>query len=422
MSITDEVKAEAKGFKVWEVENVVDFPDKVLPQCDVILNSDHGEVLTAGGILQLTGAGKAGKSMLLLNILFGIAAGRDSLGFGISKPRRVVYLNGENSSKTMQTRLKLLKDYFCIDDEQAGLLRKNLLFVNGGFSIQKPEVMKDIQGNLKEIRPDVVVIDPLKNFYSGEEDRADDMRKFMTAVRDLMREFNLTVIIIHHTGKKQNENNLYSGRGSSLLADDAETTVSLQKDANNKGLFNLFVTGRNCDEFTLHLIRQPERWYLYSLTDKPEPLPDHTLIEILDSLPDQFKTGAFEEKAAARSIKRSTCFEKLKILENNGIIKRVKHGLYEKISPNESPEVQSSIGAGQLDYVKQDENESPEVRNSPNCTTRTTEPNDEYRGLFSGTLRQVCHPESQTEQGFACGTGGTLCHSGESVPQDQEPF
>ena len=43
-NITDEVKAEAKGFKVWGVENVDDFPDKVLPQCDVILNSEHGEV------------------------------------------------------------------------------------------------------------------------------------------------------------------------------------------------------------------------------------------------------------------------------------------------------------------------------------------------------------------------------------------
>ena len=28
-SITDEVKAEAKGFKVWEVENVVDFKSSI---------------------------------------------------------------------------------------------------------------------------------------------------------------------------------------------------------------------------------------------------------------------------------------------------------------------------------------------------------------------------------------------------------
>ena len=320
--------------------------------------------------------------MLLLNILFGLAIGRYVLGFRISKPRRVLYLNGENSSRTMQSRLKLLRDYFCIDDEQADLLRKNLLIVNGGFSIQQPDVLKDIRGNLKEIRPGVLVIDPLKNFYSGEENSADDMRKFMVAVRELIREFNLTVIIIHHTGKKQNDNNFYSGRGSSLLADDAETTVSFQKDANNKGLFNLFVTGRNCDEFTLHLTKQPERWYLYSLTDKPEPLPDHTLIEILEQLPCQFRTGAFEDTAHTKGIKRSTCFEKLKTLENGGIIKRVAHGLYEKVNPEVSPEVQIPIGAGQVDFEKQLKRVSPEVQNSPDRTIQIIEPADDYKGLF----------------------------------------
>ena len=373
-SITNELKAEAIGFTRWSTKNAVDYPDEVLPLCEVILDSENGEVLTAGGILQLTGMGKIGKTMLLLNILFGLAIGRYVLGFGISKPRKVLYLNGENSSRTMQSRLKLLRDYFCIDDEQADLLRKNLLIVNGGFSIQERDVLKDIKGNLREIKPEVLVIDPLKNFYTGEENSADDMRKFMVAVRALIQEFNLTVIIIHHTGKKQNDNNFYSGRGSSLLADDAETTISFQKDTDNKGLFNLFVTGRNCDEFTLHLTKQPERWYLYSLTDKPEPLPDHTLIEILEQLQTQFKTGAFEDVAHTKSIKRSTCFEKLKTLENGGIIKRVARGLYEKVSP----EVQTSKGTGQLDYEKV----SPEVRNSPDCTTRTTEPDDEFRGLF----------------------------------------
>ena len=374
MNIIDEVKAKAKGFKVWTIENAVDFPDKELLQGDVILNSDKGAVLTAGGILQLTGAGKIGKSMLLLNLCYGLALGRDTLGFGIEKARKVLYVNGENSALTMQSRLRYLSDYYCIDDEQADRIRENLLFASTGLLLPKPEAMTEIRGNLAEVMPEVLIFDPLKNFYSGEENSADNMREFMAAVRLLIQQFNITVIIVHHTGKKQNDNNFYSGRGSSLLADDAETTAAFQKDANNKGLFNLYVTGRNCDEFTLHLTKQPERWYLYNLTDKPEPLPDHTLIEILEQLPTQFKTGAFEDVAHTKSIKRSTCFEKLKTLENGGIIKRVAHGLYEKVSP----EVQTSKGTGQLDYEKV----SPEVRNSPDRTTRTTEPADEYGGLF----------------------------------------
>lgn len=399
-SIISELKAEAKGFTSWQVENVVDFPDKVLPQCDVILNSDYGEILTAGGILQLTGKGKVGKSMLLLNILFGLATGRDSLGFGIPKPRRVVYLNGENSSRTMQGRLRLLRDYFAVDDEEAERLRENLLFVNGGFSLQKPEVMQDIRGNLAEIRPEVLVIDPLKNFYSGEENSADDMRKFVTALRSLVDEFGLAICVIHHTGKNQRID-IYSGRGSSLLADDAETTIAFYEDASNKGVFNLSVTGRNCDEFTQCLIKQPERWYLYCLTDRPEVKPDHILIEILEKLPDQFKTGAFEEFASQRAISKRSMFDALKALQNAGYIKWIKRGLYEKVSAahcaNEMgsiPEVHNMPESADC-TPNNTETESTECEDivRRTCSTPNTsvteerkivilEPVDDYRGLF----------------------------------------
>ena len=377
-NIIAELKSEAKGFKVWTIENAVDFPDKELLQGDVILNSDKGAVLTAGGILQLTGAGKIGKSMLLLNLCYGLALGRDTLGFGIGKARKVLYVNGENSALTMQSRLRYLSDYYCIDDEQADSIRGNLLFASTGLLLPKPEAMAEIRGNLAEVKPEVLILDPLKNFYSGEENSADNMREFMAAVRLLIQQFNITVIIVHHTGKKQNDNSFYSGRGSSLLADDAETTASFQKDTNNKGLFNLFVTGRNCDEFTLHLTKQPERWYLYNLTDKPEPLPDHTLIEILEQLPAQFRTGAFEDAAHVRGIKRTTCFEKLKTLENGGIIKRVARGLYEKVSP----EVRNTKGTELNELPDQLAAVVQVVQNSSDCTTRTTGPTDEYRGLF----------------------------------------
>ena len=388
--IIQEITEDAKGFRFWQVENVVDFPDKELPQCDVILGSEHGEVLTAGGILQLTGKGKVGKSTLLLNILFGLATGRDSLGFRISKPRRVVYLNGENSIRTMQGRLRLLRDYFCIDDEQAELLRTNLLFVNGRFSLQKSHVLKDVRGNLAELKPEVLVIDPLKNFYSGEENSADDMRAFVTALRALVDEFGIAVCIVHHTGKNQ-RTDIYSGRGSSLLADDAETTIAFYKDFDNKGFFNLSVTGRNCDEFTQSLIKQPEQWYLFSLADKPEPKPDHTLIEILQKLPVQFKTAEFEEAAHSKCIKRSTCFEKLKVLEDGSFIKRVKRGIYEKIVQfpedsgqtglteplSENPQlvqiVQPPEGSGQTGLTEYLIESVQIVHNSPECIQRTIE-------------------------------------------------
>jgi len=329
-TIQQELISVAKGFKVWSVENAFDFCDKVLIQGDVILNSDHGAVLTAGGILQLTGAGKIGKSMLLLNIAYGLALGRDVLGFGITKPRRVLYLNGENSQGTMQERLTLLRDYFCIDEEQVIKTRENLQFCSVALLLPKSEALAEIRGNLAEIKPEILILDPLKNFFSGEENSSDSMRDFMAAIRKLILEFSVTVIILHHTGKKQNEDGFYSGRGSSLLADDAEVTAAFRKNASEKGRFELSVTGRNCDEFTIHLMRQPERWFLYSLADEPQPQPDHVLIEILGSLPEQFSTGQFHEASATKTLSLSTANRKLRVALDSGLIEKVVQGKFKK--------------------------------------------------------------------------------------------
>jgi hypothetical protein len=375
--ITEEIREEARGFRLWDVENAFDFPDKELPLGDVILNSEYGAVLTAGGILQLTGAGKIGKSMLLLNWAFGLALGRDSLSFKIDKPRRVLYLNGENSPGTMQDRLRHLRDHHCIDHEDAEIVKQNLLFATVSLPLPKPEAVKEVCGNLAEIKPEVLIIDPLKNFFSGEENSADHMRDFMAKVRQLIEEFSLTVIIVHHTGKKQNETDIYSGRGSSVLGDDAEVTASFRKDGMDKGRFILSVTGRNCDEFTLRLVRQPERWFLYSIADAPEPKPDHTLIEIIDSLPDEFTSGQFHEQAERRGISKRTADRRLRDAISFPLISRVKPGQFIKLNS-----VPCMPNPKEMAQVAHSQGDMPSMPNMPDGMSGINEPDDEFRGVF----------------------------------------
>jgi len=315
---------------LWELSNAFDFPDEKLQCGEVILDTEHGAVLTAGGILQLTGSGKIGKSMLLLNIAYGLAMGRDTLGFRIDRPRRVLYLNGENSQRTMQQRLGPLREYFCIDAEQVGLTRQNLLFNKHSLAMTLPKEgsMLEARRNLADLNAEVLIIDPLKNFFHGEENSADDMRRFMQAVRQLVQEFRFAVIIVHHTGKRQNEDTLYSGRGSSLLADDAETTAAFRKDPSGKGRFILSVTGRNCDEFSRIIMRQPERWFLYNLADKPVAVPDHMLIEILDALPLEFSTGEFHEAAGRKGASSRTADRRIREALDYRLLEKVKLGWF----------------------------------------------------------------------------------------------
>ncbi len=321
-----------RNFNKWIIENAWDYPDKKLDFGAVIIDTEHGAVLTEKGIMQITGAGKTGKTMLLFNLAFALALGRNYLSFQINKPYRVLYLNGENSSRTLQERLKLLRDYYGVDDEAEQLIRENFLFVSKGLLLPRKEALTDLKGNISVIQPEVVIIDPLKNFFDGEENSADDMRKFMQAIRQVVEEHNVTVVILHHTGKKRNENDLYTGRGSSVLADDAETTAAFSKDTSSKGRFKLSITGRNCEEFTLCLVRPEDRYFLYHEADKPEPQPDYITVSILEKLPEQFSTQDFVNEAERQGIPDRTAKRRLSECASEfGLLRRLKQGHYEKV-------------------------------------------------------------------------------------------
>ena len=322
-----------KSFNRWTIENAWDYPDKELDFGGVILDSDHGPVLTENGIMQIPGAGKSGKSTLLFNIVYGLALGRDILSLRIGRPYKVLYLNGENSGRTLRDRLLSLRDYYGVDDDAERLVKENFLFASKRLLLPRKEALNDLAGNISDIQPEIVIIDPLKNFYDGEENSADDMRKFMQAIRGVIEEFNVTVIIVHHTGKKKNEHDLYIGRGSSVLADDAEVTAAYSRDTSSKDRYSLSIIGRNCEEFTLHLARHADKPYVFYQADKPRPEPDYKTVAILDALPQRFSTKDFHNEAERQSLSESTAKRRLENCVNEfGLLKKLRRGEYEKVS------------------------------------------------------------------------------------------
>ena len=76
----------------------------------------------------------------------------------------------------------------------SGRLRKNLMRD------------ADIQAFSDEIafhNPDIVMIDPVINFFDGEENNNSDIRRLMDRIDMLMELNNVSVILAHHTGKER---------------------------------------------------------------------------------------------------------------------------------------------------------------------------------------------------------------------------
>jgi hypothetical protein len=80
-----------------------------------------------------------------------------------------------------------------------------------------------------EHRPDLVIVDPLANFHTGDENVARDMSRVTTALDDI-RGKGVAVALVHHHGKgsSSNKNVGHKARGSSVLPGWYDSHMSLQ--------------------------------------------------------------------------------------------------------------------------------------------------------------------------------------------------
>jgi hypothetical protein len=97
--------------------------------------------------------------------------------------------------------------------------------------LDTPEGQTRIRQLLAQHRPDLLIIDPLARFMTGDENRAQDMNQVVRFLDELIQTLHLTVVLVHHTGKttateREGGQRL---RGSSVLFAAADTVLMLDR-------------------------------------------------------------------------------------------------------------------------------------------------------------------------------------------------
>lgn len=77
--------------------------------------------------------------------------------------------------------------------------------------LDQREVFLALDKALEEIRPIMLVLDPFINFFSGNENNANEVNAFTEVIDYFIEKYNISVVIIHHASKKGDL------RGSSAL-------------------------------------------------------------------------------------------------------------------------------------------------------------------------------------------------------------
>ena len=182
------------------------------------------------------GPPKANKSFVALNMAMCMAQGRHIFGayynngtpvLPCNKKFRVLYFEQEIGPDGLRDRLHAMTN---------GELDPSIeLFIKSRdmqMRLDMDSGRELIAAECAEVKPDVVIFDPLAKFHLYDENSAQQMGAVMRAGDKLVEKFGTAIIYIHHTAKPGAEDTKRGGdrlRGSSAVFADVDTLILVDR-------------------------------------------------------------------------------------------------------------------------------------------------------------------------------------------------
>lgn len=183
-------------------------------------------ILRQGRKMIITGASKAGKSFLLIELAFSIALGRRWLGHFCTR-NKVLYINFELAEDSFVDRLREICSHMGVDRKDLKGMFDTLTL--RGTAKQFKELMPGVKHKVKKGNYKVVVLDPIYKTLLGDENDAKVVSEFCNALDNLSTATGCTVIFCHHHNKSASESTSAQNRssGSGVFARDPDAIVDL---------------------------------------------------------------------------------------------------------------------------------------------------------------------------------------------------
>jgi len=138
----------------------------------------------------------------------------------------VVYLAGEGHHG-IRSRVVAWKQAHSVDASGRFHLSR------GAIDLNTPEALQSCISELRRLpdAPKLVVVDTLHRFMSGDENSAQDAKTMIDACALLQREFECSVLLVHHTGVSEEAQT--RARGSSAWRGALENEISIRPKASS---------------------------------------------------------------------------------------------------------------------------------------------------------------------------------------------
>lgn len=190
----------------------------------------------------VTGDGGVGKSNLLLSLSISCATGSEWIGMEVDKGS-VIYLSAEDDVDELHRRtINALDkacnfvealDVFFIDPTQINYLQNN----NGELTPFGVEIQKLVF----KVKPRLVVLDTVPNFFSGNENERREVTAFISSLNRIAAKSKCAIVLLTHPSKQAYGKDSYSGstawngsvRSRISLTANGPDKVKLKRDKTN---------------------------------------------------------------------------------------------------------------------------------------------------------------------------------------------
>ena len=225
------------GLKTWEEwKEFINEEHDNLPDPEDLFNENNINVELApeviSGILRqgrkmiLTGASKAGKSFLLIELGIAVATGGKWLSYQCSR-QKVLYINFELSKDAFTDRLRAITNTLHIEPGMVSKMFDTLTL--RGKSEKFTSLLPKISHKVKKYNYGFIILDPIYKTLLGDENNAEVVSEFCNGLDKLSAETGATIVFCHHHSKSASSNVIAQNRasGSGVFARDPDAIVDL---------------------------------------------------------------------------------------------------------------------------------------------------------------------------------------------------
>lgn len=292
-------------------------------------------LIARGCLTQLQGDPKLGKSCFAMLMALAISAGRWVSGrfeYQEDSPCRVGYISYEDGKPRLKRRInEYLPGLGIQSSSNASTFPPNFIVFD-----KNPDIDLSTKAGERRLRQiiqinklDVLMIDTFSYLHSAEENSKKEMQPVMAALRKLVEDFPVAVVLIHHTRKGNSNGGVESintrGRGSSAISAAPDIILDWgSRPYPNTTLLQMASKETSGFECLVKYIEQEDgsvRWEVVDVIDREDvAVTKRRVLDALRSLslttPDGITVALL--RATLPNMVESTIRNHLKVMVRNG--------------------------------------------------------------------------------------------------------